>query len=112
MENIPDEVRAYQQQYWQEQKAKKAAGEANKKINPKEQARLHAKFRKPIKARELESLAVQYGWVVETGNGNHGVHLVNPVTGYRQPLPAHAGRDLATGTGIAIANRIVQSPAL
>lgn len=110
MENIPDEVRAYQEQYWAEQKAKEVQREANKKIDPKRQARLEAILKKPNNARKIGSVAQKvYGCTVEGGNGRHGLHIVTR-NNERIPLPSHGGgKTIANGTARSILNRVIAS---
>ena len=90
MENIPNEVRAYQQQFWAKEKAKEAARLAEKKVNPKQQARIEAMLKKPMRAREYESFARSYGATCEGGRGRHGVHIVLS-NGQERPVPKHSG---------------------
>lgn len=110
MENIPDEVKAIQEQFWVEEVAKRAAQEANKKLDPKRQARIDALLKKPNTSRQIESIAVKvFKCKVEGGNGRHGVHIVTP-NNERIPLPRHGGgRTVANGTGRAILTRAMAS---
>ncbi len=106
MENIPDEARAYQQQYWQEQKAKEAAREADKKVNPKKAARQDALLRKPSSGSKIEKIATKrFGMNIQTG-GREGTYLVAR-DGTKWPLTYHP-RDIATGTQVAIRRFILQ----
>lgn len=106
MENIPDEVRAYQQQYWAEQKAKEAARKAENKVNPKKQARQDAKLKKPMRANEFKSFAESCGAVCTGGNGRHGVHVVLS-NGQEFPLPTHTGT-LSPGVQKSLVNSVRQ----
>lgn len=110
MENIPDEVRAYQEQCWAEEQAKRAEKEANKKLDPKRQARIDALLKKPNNARKIGSVAKKvYGCEIVGGNGRHGVHLVTK-NNERIPLPVHGGgRTIASGTARAILIRAAAS---
>lgn len=89
MENIPEEVRVYQQQFWAEEKAREAAREAEKKVNPKRLARLEAKLRKPMRSVEAERLIEKKKLPIVSG-GNHN-QIVNPVTGEKCAYTKHPG---------------------
>ena len=105
MENqIPEEAKLLAAEFLAEQKAEAEKRAQKESFSKREFNRVN--IRGPVRAKDIERFAVSNGWVVETGNGRHGKHLVNPLTGYRQPLPDHGGKDLARGTGIAIINRI------
>lgn len=106
MENVPEEVRAYQEQFWAEEKTRQAAKEAKKKINPKKQARQEAKLKKPMRAREFEGYARKCGAVCLGGNGRHGVHVVFG-NGEARPVPKHPGT-LSPGVQRSLLNSIKQ----
>lgn len=89
MENIPEEVRTYQQQFLAEEKARQAAKEAEKKVNPKKLARLEAKLKKPMRPVELERIAKKME-VPIVGGGSHQ-QLVNPDTGQKCAYTRHPG---------------------
>lgn len=109
MENIANEVRAYQEQYWAEESAREAQREANKKVNPKKAARVMAALRKPSSASKIERIAKKrFGMDVATG-GREGTYLVAD-NRTRWPLTYHPG-DLARGTQNAIRKFILQGGA-
>ena len=66
-------------------------------------------LRKPMRAKEVQRYARNFGFSIEDGRGRHGVHLVAP-NGKECPLPIHgAGRTLATGTQHSIVAFIQQN---
>lgn len=107
MENqIPEEARVLAQEFLAAQQRVEAERKAHEKESFSKREFNRSNVRGPANSKTIERFAVSNGWIVETGNGKHGKHLVNPETGYRQPLPDHGGRDLARGIGRAIINRI------
>lgn len=99
MTDIPVEARE-QIEVFNRQEAIKEAQRAALRQNrtSKKEIRAYQESRKPMTARDMESYAMQHGFIIETGSGNHGKHLVAP-NNRAISLPDHGGgRSLATGT--------------
>lgn len=96
------------EQFLKEQKEKEAR-KAQEKQQALERRVSDSAVRKPMTAKEVQRYASSFGFLVESGKGRHGVHLVSP-DGRECPLPVHGGsRTLANGTQKSIVNFINQN---
>lgn len=104
-DRIPDDAREMIAQFKQEEARKAAERAAQKGEKARNKDRKQPK--KTMKPADVEAHAMNFGFKVETGGGNHGKHLVAP-NGKRVSLPNHPG-DLATGTARVIKNFIANN---
>lgn len=86
---VPKEVRALQEQFWAEERAKEAAKLAEKKVDTRKQQQALAKLRNPCNAKRILEVAQICGCGVSHG-GREGTYIVAP-DGARQPVSAHPG---------------------
>lgn len=94
MIEVPAETRIVMQQFWAEQKAKKAARLAEKRVDTKKQEEVLAKLRNPCSGKKI----VEYGLICGCGvqhGGREGTYLVAP-NGSRLPVSVHP-KDVSPG---------------
>lgn len=93
-QNIPAEALEMMRQFEAEEEAKRTA-RAFKKENSKGKDPFESKV---ITSGEALALAREYGLIIETGHGKHGIHLVAPDEQCRCAVPYHGeGEDLSKG---------------
>ena len=109
MIEVPLDAKILIEQFKAQEKQEQARRALEKQQKPSGGDFADSDRRKPMRAKEVQRYARRFGFLVEDGNGRHGIHLVAP-NGSECPLPVHGGgRTLANGTQRSIVNFINQN---